>query len=72
MSLTIDPDQIIARRGLGVVTQGIDRTIAEIEDLTNSPERRQEIADRARKHVVESYSAATVIRLFENALSAVS
>ena len=72
VSLKIDPDQIIARRGLGVVTQGIDRTIAEIEDLTNSPERRQEIADRARKHVVESYSAATVIRLFENALSAVS
>ena len=72
VSLNIDPDQIIARRGLGVVTRGIDRTVAEIENLTNSPERRQEIADRARKHVVESYNAATVVRLFENALSAVS
>jgi len=71
VSLRIDPDQLIARQGLGVVTGNAGGAISEIEGLMNAPHRREDIAGRARKHIVEKYSVATVVRLFENALRAI-
>jgi glycosyltransferase involved in cell wall biosynthesis len=68
VSLKIDPDRLIDRLGLGAVSRNADRTIAEITALLDSPQRRDEIAVRARRFIVENYSAATVVKLFERAL----
>ena len=72
ISLKVDPDQIIAESKLGRVTGNSERTIAQIEALLESPDLRQEIALRARKHVVENYSATGVVKLFEDALGNIS
>ena len=72
ISLKVDPDQIIAESKLGEVTGNSERTIAKIEALIESPDQRQEIAHRARKHVVENYSATAVVKLFEDALGNIS
>ncbi len=72
VSLNIDPGHMIARKRLGAVTGTFDRAVAEIKALIDSPRRRQEIAIRARKHIIENHSAAVVVRLFEDALRATS
>jgi glycosyltransferase involved in cell wall biosynthesis len=68
ISLKLDPDGIIEREGLGVVSGNMDRAIANIMELLNSPRQRDEISARARRFVVDNYSAATVVALFERAL----
>ena len=54
VSLKVDPDQIISKSDLGVVTGNCERAKAAIEALMKSPGRRQEMAI-ARQHVVENY-----------------
>jgi hypothetical protein len=68
VSLTIDPDEIIQRKGLGCVAGILDKAIAEIKALMGTPRLREEIAVRARQHVEEAYSEAVVIRVFEAAI----
>src|SRR5262249_31723315 len=71
-SLKIDPDRIIERMGLGALSVNADRAITGITPLFDSPRRRDEIAGRARKHIVENHSAVTVVKCFENALGTMS
>jgi hypothetical protein len=54
---------------LGVVAGSIERAIAEIKSLIESPDRRQQIGIRARDYALENYSAASVVKLFEDALA---
>ncbi len=72
VSLKIDPDHNIQRLGLGAVSRTVERAVADITALIDSSDRRDSIGSRARSFIVENYSAATVVRLFEDALSAVS
>ena len=72
VSLKIDPDRIIERVGLGALSVNADRAITDITALLDSPRRRDEIAARARRLIIENHSAATVVRLFENALGTMS
>jgi len=69
VSLAIDPDGIIERLGLGTVSGNAERAVTDINCLVESPERREEIAIRARVLVVENYSASAVVRRFERALN---
>jgi glycosyltransferase involved in cell wall biosynthesis len=71
VSLKIDPDHIIEEVGMGTVPENVDSAIADINSLVTSPQRREEIAMRARKFVVENYSASAVVSLFERALGGV-
>jgi glycosyltransferase involved in cell wall biosynthesis len=68
ITLTIDPDQIIARLHLGAVVGTVDRAIPEIRSLLDGPQRRHEMGARARQFVYDNYKASTVVRLFERAL----
>ena len=68
VSLRLDPDGLIERVGMGTVANDIDKAVADIKELIDSTERRQEIACRARRFIIDNHSAAKVIELFENAL----
>lgn len=71
VSLKIDPDRILERAGLGVVSGSIANAVADITSLLDSPQRRDEIAARARRYVAENHSEAAVASAFERALQGV-
>ena len=71
VSLTVDPDHIIERFGLGTVSGNADRAVVDINALMDSPQSRGEISDRARRFVAENYSASAVVQLFHRALDGV-
>jgi glycosyltransferase involved in cell wall biosynthesis len=68
VSLKIDPDHIIERAGLGAVSGDVERAIADINALMDSPQRRDEIAVRARRYVEETHSEAAVAAVFNRAI----
>jgi hypothetical protein len=53
---------------MGTVAQSIDDALARIHVLMQSPERRDEIAHRARAFIEENHSATRVVKVFEEAL----
>jgi len=69
VSLRLDPDQLIERIGMGRVAPSVDKIMEEIAYLLDSPDRRDTIACRSRRFIVENHTAARVIKLFEDALS---
>ena len=69
VSLMIDPDSVIERMGLGVVSGKIEDAGRDIRDLMESTHLREEMASRARKHIVENHSGQMVIKSFKYALS---
>ena len=68
ISLRVDPGDLIDRIGMGTVAQSIDDALARIHVLMQSPERRDEIAHRARAFIEENHSATRVVKVFEEAL----
>jgi glycosyltransferase involved in cell wall biosynthesis len=68
VSLKVDPGRVIVENNLGVVTGSAERAVAVIKALIESPDRRQQIGIRAHNYGRENYSAATVVKLFEDAL----
>jgi glycosyltransferase involved in cell wall biosynthesis len=72
VTLKIDPDRTIEKLRLGAVSRNVERAATDISALIDSPQRRDEIAIRARRFIVENHSAATVVTLFEHALQRVS
>ena len=72
VSLRIDPDDIIKRFRLGAVSGTVERAIADIRALMDSPQQRGEIALRARNFIVENNGAPMVVALFERALKDIS
>ena len=68
VSLTVDPDNVIKRFGLGAVSGSIDQAIADINALLDSSKRREEIAIHAQQFVAENCSANAVVTLFKRAL----
>ena len=70
VSLTVDPDRLIQRKGLGAVSGNVEGAVADINALLQSPQRRNEIAVRARQHVDEVHSAPVVTKVFDGAIRA--
>ncbi len=68
ISLRADVESIIDRRGLGAVSGSVDGAVSSIQALVVSPQRREEIAARARTYVVEAHSKKAFIAAFERAL----
>ncbi len=68
VSVNIDPDHLIERQRLGVISGDVAGTIAAIRALLDAPQRREEIAARARRFVAEAYSAEAAIKAFERGL----
>jgi len=70
VSLKIDPDRLIERKGLGTVSGSVERAITDISSLIDSPERRENIAVRARRHIEESHGESSVVKALESAIGA--
>ncbi len=68
VTIKVDPDHIIERVGLGLVSRTVERAITDIDRLIVSPGRRDEIAAHARAFIVENYGARAVVKSFEDAL----
>jgi glycosyltransferase involved in cell wall biosynthesis len=69
VSLRIDPDHVIERYGLGVVSRGIDDAVASIRALIQAPELREKIAARARQYVIDHHNEAVAVRAFATAIA---
>ena len=68
VSLSIDPDAVICRYGLGVVTNKMDQMVMEIKKLMVSPQTRDEMGAKGRQHIQKYHSEGAVIRMFESAI----
>ena len=68
VSLKIDPDRIIQRQKLGAVPENVEGAVSYIKAFMESPQRREEMAVRARRYVAEACSEAAVTTAFECAL----
>jgi glycosyltransferase involved in cell wall biosynthesis len=69
VSLKIDPDQSIAGRGLGIMSDGVEGAAEDIANLVGSVQKRQEIALRSRDYVAQCHSGAAAVAAVERALS---
>ena len=72
ISLKIDPDHVIERRGLGAVSGDINTAVSIVRNLVQRPDKREKIAHRARRYVEEYHSAAAVTAVFNQAVSGAS
>jgi glycosyltransferase involved in cell wall biosynthesis len=68
VSLTIDPDLVIKKKRLGTVSRTIEAAVADIQLLIDSPQRREDIALRARRHVADAHSESAAALVFERAI----
>ena len=69
VSLTVDPDEVIQRKVLGVVTGNVDRAVREIASLLEKPEKREEMANCAREHIRTVHSEDAAVQAFESAVT---
>jgi glycosyltransferase involved in cell wall biosynthesis len=72
ISLKIDPDHVIERRGLGAVSGDINTAATTVRNLIQRPDERERIAHRARRYVEEYHSAAAVTAVFNQAVGGLS
>jgi hypothetical protein len=54
--------------GLGAVSRTVDVALADINALIASPNRREQIALRARRYISENHNEAAVVEIVNNAL----
>ncbi|MCA9467854.1 MAG: glycosyltransferase family 4 protein, partial [Nitrospira sp.] len=72
ISLTIDPDKVIQRKGIGVVTNDLEQLVREIRGLMSSPALRDEIGARAKQHVYSFHSELAVMEIFKSVIENIS
>jgi glycosyltransferase involved in cell wall biosynthesis len=68
VSLKIDPDDVMMRNEIGLVSRDIQTTISNLTSLINQPQRREEMAVRSRSYVTEAHSEPAVVSRFQRAL----
>jgi glycosyltransferase involved in cell wall biosynthesis len=59
-SLHVDPDGLLSRGGLGVVSHTESQLYRQVTALINSPEKRAEIGERARAYALAHHSEANI------------
>ena len=67
VTLQIDPDSIIKRFGLGMVTGTVHAAVNQLQRLLAVPQERQAIAARAREYVASHHSGVVVVKVFDEA-----
>jgi len=60
-----DPDNVVARQGLGVVAQDVRGLAAGIRSLCEAPDRRGEISRKARQYYLEHFTVDAAMAKFE-------
>ena len=70
VTLNVDPDNLIEQKGLGAVSRTIDRAVSDIVTLLGSADRREEIAARAKRHILDNHNPAAVVGIFVDVLGA--
>jgi glycosyltransferase involved in cell wall biosynthesis len=68
ISLTIDPNQLIKKEGLGLVSGETHQAVTDIEHLVDRSDRREEIGLRARSYVARQHAPSVVSGIFQHAL----
>ena len=68
VSLTIDPDDVIKKKGLGLVSGNVDGAVRDIQSLMGSSHRREELAARVRRHVESSHSESAAVAAIKCAI----
>lgn len=68
VSLTIDPDGIIDRNGLGAYSQTVDRATKDITNLISSTKLRNKVAHYAQEYLASVHSIESVINQFNAAV----
>jgi hypothetical protein len=69
VSVEIDPDHKIRNCELGMVTDTVDGAVDAVRTLMASPERRNDMGIRARRHAEELHSPVAAVRAFETAVA---
>jgi glycosyltransferase involved in cell wall biosynthesis len=68
VSLKIDPDHLIAGKGLGIMSAGVEGAATDVTELVRSVQKREEIALRGRDYVQQFHSGAAAVAVVERAL----
>jgi len=68
VSLHIDPDHVIAQKGVGVIAGNAENAAETIQSLLASPQQREEMTARAQQHVKAMHSERAVITAFDRAI----
>jgi len=68
VSLKIDPDRIIQKKKLGMVSGSIQGAIADIEGLLESPQEREKIGVRTRTYIADAHSEQAAAMGFQYAI----
>lgn len=68
MSLKLDPDNCIQMQDLGTVPGSIERAVVDLRELVATPQRRQEIGERAQRYMTETYSQSAALSVFDAAV----
>ena len=68
VTLTVDPDNLIKKKMLGVVSGSVNDAAKDIRTLMASSNQREEIGVRARQHISENHNPAVIVGVFAHAL----
>jgi glycosyltransferase involved in cell wall biosynthesis len=68
VSLCIDPDDLIKKKGLGFVSRSVERAASDVRNLLKSPETFETISRNARIHIEQVHSGAAVVTAFNIAV----
>jgi glycosyltransferase involved in cell wall biosynthesis len=68
VTLKVDPDSIIEKAGLGIVSGTVNAAVADVTALIASPTRREEMGLCARRYVHKNHNEARVVEIFNAAL----
>jgi glycosyltransferase involved in cell wall biosynthesis len=68
ISLRIDPEGIIQRLGLGVVSRTVEAAVAATSYFLESIDRRDDAGQRAQRYVKEAHIPEVVLKAFESVI----
>jgi len=67
VTLQVDPDSIVKRFDLGIVTGSAKTAGHQLQQLVFAPDQRQGIATRAREYIASHHSEEVVVKRFDEA-----
>jgi glycosyltransferase involved in cell wall biosynthesis len=65
VSLEIDPDEILCRKGLGLHARTVDELVRVVQGLLSDPEEREAIGRRGEAYVRANHAPETVVARYE-------